>query len=307
MTQPRAVVSGGTGYVGRYIVERLLADGYAVTLPGRTAPEPGYFSRAVTFTRASLDPSNMNVDAFQGAGLFVHAAFDHLPGQYRGGEGDDPEGFRRRNLNGSVAMFEAAARAGAQRVVFLSSRAVYGHQPPGAVLTEELEPRPDTLYGEVKLKAEKRLLELRAPGFIPTVLRVTGVYGAAGRGRAYKWEPLFRDYLSGRVVEPRVATEVHGIDVAAAVALIAEAAAEHVSRQIFNVSDVVLDRRDLLEIVRRTIPSDAALPQRADASGLNIMSTAKLQSLGWSPGGWPQLVSTVAEMTSELRNRLSRP
>ena len=44
-----------------------------------------------------------------GIGAVVHCAFAHVPGRYRGGEGDDPEGFRRANLDGSLALIRAAA------------------------------------------------------------------------------------------------------------------------------------------------------------------------------------------------------
>ena len=86
----KVLVSGGTGLVGRYIVEELLAGGYSVTVGGRQAPAPDLFSRSVNFLPLSLDPDRDQIEAFDDAYFFVHAAFDHVPGKYRGGEGDDP-------------------------------------------------------------------------------------------------------------------------------------------------------------------------------------------------------------------------
>src|SRR5690606_27083164 len=114
------VVSGGTGYVGRSIVEGLLKSGHQVVVLGRTTPAKGFFSAPVTFAPLDLDSGKVDPDLFASASFFVHAAFDHVPGRYRGGEGDDPETFRRRNMDGSLALFEAAKAAGARRTVFLS-------------------------------------------------------------------------------------------------------------------------------------------------------------------------------------------
>lgn len=293
MSVRRAVVSGGTGFVGRFLVERLLAEGFAVTVLGRSEPAPGYFSGPVAFVEMALG-DGVPKSVFREVTVFVHAALDHVEGRYRGGEGSDPGGFRRRNLDGSLALFEAARDAGVARAVFLSSRAVYGTQPAGAVLDETTEPHPDTLYSALKLEAEQRLLGMASAKFVPAVLRVTGVYGPAGRGKAHKWQPLFGAFLAGDSVPSRVATEVHGDDVAAAVALMAGQPADVVSGEVFNVSDIVLDHRDLLGLVADATGAGGRLPERADASALNVMATVKLRALGWRPGGEALLRTTVA-------------
>ncbi|WP_367718451.1 NAD(P)-dependent oxidoreductase [Nitratireductor sp. GISD-1A_MAKvit] len=296
MTTPHSIVSGGTGLVGRFIVEALLTAGHRVTVLGRKAPPDGFFSEPVAFAPMKLDPISVSTGLFEGADFFIHAAFDHLPGKYRGGEGDDAEGFRRRNLDGSIALFQAARTAGVSRVVFLSSRAVYGPCPPGMMLDESDVCRPDTLYGEVKLAAEDALTKLSGDGFHGVSLRVTGVYGPAGEGRLHKWAGLFEDFLSGREIAPRVATEVHGQDVGTAVRLVLEQSAVRVSGKVFNVSDLVLDRRDILALVARSTGSGNTLPDAGDASMVNAMSTKRLHALGWSPGGMPLLEKTVPDL-----------
>lgn len=293
MRKPTTLVSGGTGMVGRFIVEHLAGAGHDVTVLGRNPPPETLFSRPVRFVEGALDPAGDHYAAFEGMELFIHAAFDHLPGRYRGGEGTDPEGFWQKNHEGSIALFEAAEEAGVERVVFLSSRAAYGGQAPGEPLTEEMPCSPETLYGKAKRATEEALFRLAAPGFVTVSLRITGVYGPAGPGRGHKWAGLFEDYLAARPVEPRAGSEVHGDDVAAAVALVLAAPAAQVSGEIFNVSDVVVDRRDLLAIVKEVTGSPHALPGAADASSLNVMATEKLRALGWRPGGKTLLRETV--------------
>ena len=279
----KVLVCGGTGFVGRFIVEGLLRQGYDVTVSGRTRSSESFFTQPVRFIRQELDPEADFGALFDGVDCFIHAAFDHLPGRYRGGEGGDPENFRRRNQRASIRLFEAARAAGVRRAIFLSSRAVYGAQPPGTMLDEETPCRPDTLYGEVKLAVENDLRRLSCPGFETVSLRLTGVYGPAGEGRPHKWQGLIGDYLAGRPVAPRAGTEVHGEDVAAATTLLLDAPIW--LAPVLNVSDIVLDRRDLLAIVKREAGSDFPLPDRADSGALNVMTTKRLRAMGWRPGG----------------------
>lgn len=294
----RVLVSGGSGYVGRFIVEHLLAHGHKVTVGGRTPPAAGFFSKEVPFVPLSLDPDLDQSGAFQDIDHFVHAAFSHLPGKYRGGEGDDPDGFRRANLEGSVRLFEAAQQAAVRRCVFLSSRAVYGLYPGGVTLTEETLPRPETLYGQVKLEAERRLRELCSPAFVATSLRITGVYGSAGPGRRHKWQSLFDDYLAGRPVPARAGTEVHGDDVAAAVRLMLEADPSAIGGGMFNVSDLLVDTRSVLAIVRDATACPYPLPPAADLAAFNTMATERIRALGWAPGGAARLRAAVADLVA---------
>ena len=295
----RFLVTGGAGYVGRFVVEGLPAAGCDVTVAGRAAPPTNFFSRRVDFLPFSLEPDAVRAEVLEGFDGLVHAAFHHSPGKYRGGEGDDPAAFRRFNLDGSVALFEAAKAAGVRRCVFLSTRAVYGRQSPGVALSEDMACRPDTLYGEVKLAAEHALAALASPEFVTASLRVTGVYGPAGPGRAHKWSVLFDDFLAGKPIAPRIGTEVHGGDVAAAVQLMLEAESAQVSGKAFNVSDILLDRHDLLALVNEIAGADHPLPERANTGAFNEMSTERIRALGWQPGGLDLMRETVAALVRD--------
>jgi nucleoside-diphosphate-sugar epimerase len=292
----KVLVSGGTGLVGRYIVEELLAAGYSVIIGGRHAPLPRAFSRPVDFAPLSLDPGKDHIEAFDDAYFFVHAAFHHAPGKYRGGEGDDPETFRRLNLDGTVRLFEAAKRAGTRRCIFISSRAAYGEHPPGTELRETTAEKPETLYGQVKLDAERSLAHLAAPGFAAASLRLTGVYGDL---RPNKWDRLFGDYLSGRPIPARAGTEVHGRDVGQAVRIMLEADSSRISGETFNVSDLTLDTWDILEPIRWEHDCANRLPAAADKSRLTPMDTEKIRALGWQPGGLPLFERTIHALATD--------
>jgi nucleoside-diphosphate-sugar epimerase len=256
------LVTGATGTVGRFVVPALAAAGHRVTTLGRTGD--------IRWTLADPSPSLPPADAL------VHLALAHRPGAYRGGEGDDPETFRRLNLDGTLRLFDAARDA---RIVFLASRAVYGDHRRGETLREADIPTPDSLYGAVKLEAE------RALGPRGASLRATGVYGGD------KWQLLFAAYLRGEEIAPRVSTEIHGADLAAAVLILLQ----RPETGPFNASDILLDRHDLLARVRRLTGCPHPPPPRAEDPPPGVMSTERLRAIGWRPGGLARLDAFLAE------------
>jgi UDP-glucose 4-epimerase len=293
----KVLVTGGTGLVGRYIVETLLEAGHDVTIAGRTPPADDLLPGPVPFRRATLDPEGIGEDLFAGIDAVVHAAFDHLPGRYRGGEGDDPERFRRLNLDGSVSLFKAAKRAGVRRAVFLSSRAVYDGVRPGTPLTEELTLQPASLYGEIKLLGEQALASLNAASFTTSSLRLTGIYGDL---RPNKWDALFADYLAGHTIPVRAGTEVQGRDAGQAVRLMLETDADKVGGQAFNVSDVIADTSDILAPLHASRSGAPDLPLGANKTDVAEMDTGKVRALGWQPGGWPLFEQTLRQLVAEI-------
>ncbi|ETA53053.2 NAD-dependent dehydratase [Rhodobacteraceae bacterium PD-2] len=263
-------LTGATGIAGEALIP--LAD---LTLGRRALP--GKPHRAFDLTGPAPDLS--------GVETLIHAAFSHLPGKYRGGEGDDPTGFLAANRDGTKRLFDAAARQGVKRVIFLSSRAVFDGLPPGTDLPENRAPDPQSLYGQTKLAAEAHLAALPLTGLS---LRATGLYGP---GRAHKWRDLFADYRAGKTIAPRRATEVHTADLAQAVRLlITESTPGPV-----HLSDILLDRHDLLAEVQRLTACPHPLPERA-TTPVSQLRCARLHSLGWVPGGQALLHQSLATL-----------
>jgi nucleoside-diphosphate-sugar epimerase len=282
----KIAVTGATGFVGHYTVAHLLGTGHEVTALGRRPS----LHPAARFTAFDLDAPPPDLS---GHDVLVHAALSHVPGRYRGGEGDAPEVFLRRNLEGTLRLFETVRDQGVPRILFLSSRAVYGDYPPGTSLHEDLAPRPDTLYGEAKRRAEEALARLAADGLEVASLRATGVYGPPVPGLAHKWTPLLGDFARGRPIATRAATEVHAGDLAEAIRLLAVAEPAALSPMHFNVSDFVLDQRDLLAQYAELAGVDLPLPARSDVETVSVMTTERLRRLGWRPSGPARLRETL--------------
>ena len=290
------LVSGGTGLVGRYIVEACLAAGHRISVAGRRSPKQGFFATPVGFVSLELGEP-VSPGLFKGVDVFVHAAFSHAPGRYRGGEGDDPEGFLKANVAGSIALFEAACRAGVKHAFFLSSRAVFDGYPAGMPLPETTPPQPQSLYGKAKWEVEQALSALARPGFIPVSLRATGVYGDLVPN---KWEGLFERYVAGEEVAARAGSEVHGRDLAGAILTLIDAPIPKISGKAFHVSDIVTDNHTILAPLKAALQSSHPLPPRADQSAVSAMTTTRLNALGWRSGGMPLLSATLQTLVTRF-------
>lgn len=299
-------VTGGTGFVGSFIVAAALRAGHRVTLLSRR--QPAGMACDVDWRSWQLGDS----PDLHGVDAVVHAAFAHVRGRYRGGEGDDPDGFVRANRDGGLRLFDAARAAGVPVVLHLSSRAVFDGYPPGTLLTEGLAPRPTSLYGQIKTELETALATASSTRFRGISLRATGIYGDPPPGGSHKWAPVIADLAAGRAISPRVATEVHGDDLAAAVLLLLEAARGPRSRRhegtelapmVAHASDIVVDHRDLAREVARCLgKSDLPLPPQSDPGKLSILDCTRLRDLGWKPGGWQALQRAMpALITNALR------
>lgn len=266
----RIALTGASGIVGGFVLRAAQAAGHQVTRLDRS-----------TGFHLGDAPDLSDHDAL------IHCAFAHAPGRYRGGEGDDPETFLRLNRDGTLRLFEAAARDNVDRAVFLSSRAVHDGHPPGTLLTDDMPAWPANLYGQVKADAEACLASLSLKA---TSIRATGVYGLPG-----KWRGLFTDYLSGRPIPPRIATEVHGDDLAAAILLLLDQ--PNPPAQV-SCSDLILDRHDLLAQVQTLTGCPHPLPARADPAPLRLQRCDRLRALGWQPGGTAKLCATLPFLLS---------
>ncbi|MFW5680792.1 MAG: NAD-dependent epimerase/dehydratase family protein, partial [Pseudomonadota bacterium] len=150
----RIAVTGATGQVGRFVVAELLARGHEVVAWRRPASDVGGFAGPIRWVDGSLEHPASADALLEGADALVHAAFRHVPGRYRGGEGDDPLGFLRVNLEGSLRLIETARGRGVGRLVFLSTRAVYGRRLADRPLDETHPLLPTTHYGAHKAAVE---------------------------------------------------------------------------------------------------------------------------------------------------------
>lgn len=145
------LVTGGAGFIGSHTVALLREQGLPVRVLDdlSTGSEANLDGLEVELIVGSItDPRSVSY-AMAGCSHVIHlAAIPGVPASV-----DDPVRSDLVNVNGTVAVFEAARRAGVQRVVYASSCAVYG-QTEGRVVRETDALHPTSPYAAAKAADE---------------------------------------------------------------------------------------------------------------------------------------------------------
>ncbi len=171
---PRAAfVTGGSGFIGGRLVERLVADGWRVRALARSdASAEIVADRGAEVVRGDLDDVAAMADGARGCDVAFHSAA-HL------GDWGRPEDFERGNVQGSANVVEACRRAGVRRMVHVGTEAaVLAGQPlVNADESEPLQPDSPALYSSSKARAEALVLAANGDGLETVVVRPRFVWG----------------------------------------------------------------------------------------------------------------------------------
>ena len=296
----KIAVTGATGIVGRFVTDYLAAHGHSIVALARSTSQRSGFVTTPRWIEGDVEDEHALVLLLQDTDALVHCAFSHIPGRYRGGEGDDVAGFWRANFGASARLLRLARQASLQRVVLLSSRAVFARrsagEDPTTPVTDTYPTRPDTHYGMLKMAEEQ--LASAAIDLCVCALRPTGVYGVTYPETDSKWFDLVQTVLAGEpVTASRTSTEVHGEDVAQAVELLLHAEPAAVCGRAFNCSDVTVSTRQIVARVAELGGVDADLPPASEAV-VNPMACPGLLAMGWRPGGEAKLDATLQRLIS---------
>ena len=176
----RIAVTGASGFVGRCLATRLVADGHDVRgIVRRTAGMPDR-----PWETLELDlvggPSDWRA-GLEGVDTVIHlAARTHAVGERRGGDLAD---YRAVNVAGTRRVIEAAAQSGVRRLVFVSSIKVNGERTSARPFLSVDPPSPEDAYGISKWEAEQVVAEVAGTtGLESVVVRPPLVYGPGAMG-----------------------------------------------------------------------------------------------------------------------------
>lgn len=177
------LVTGGAGFIGSHLAERLLGDGHEVVIldncsTGRVENIAHLQDNArLHFHHVDINDLERIRPLFEGVERVFHLASlaDIVPSIQQ------PIPYHRANVDGTVSVLEASRAAGVKRFVYAASSSCYGipdHYPTA----EDAEMRPQYPYALAKMLGEQCVMHWNQVYGLPAVsLRMFNVYGPRSR------------------------------------------------------------------------------------------------------------------------------
>ncbi len=272
MNSPTAFVTGGTGFIGSHLVERLLSRGYTVRCLIRNPDKPGYLKNLpVELFTGDLFSSDVLERAISGADFVYHVA---------GVVGSrNKEGFYKHNKDGTRNIIEIVSRAnpGLKKLIFVSSGAAVGPATAEKAVDESTPHHPITTYGKSKMEAELEVLKYKTS--LPvTIVRPTAVYGPR--------DPATFDYFKtiDRGLEPLIGFRdkfvslAHSTDIVSGIVLAGETE-KAIGQTYFLGSERPYSWREIGEITKQVMNKKAIRIRLPEPLVYTIAATAGVFSL----------------------------
>jgi UDP-glucose 4-epimerase len=318
---PTVLVTGGAGFLGSHLVDRLLADGASVrVLDNLSTGSLDNLRAAARWRSTEAAPSaGTRLEVILGDirdRELVRRAMRRVEGVFHlvalppsGASVADPAEFHTVNVQGTLNVLEAALAEGAGRVVFASCASVYGSPSPGRAM-EDGPVQPASLFAASKLAGEMYCRVFYTKHGLETVaLRYFTVYGPRQtRVDDSLTVSSFIDALRRRrpLMDADAATALDFTYVDDAVnATVAAATAAAAAGQTINVgSGQTASVQEVLSILSRLLglpPIAGAWPEPAAVPGsLQPLVSRAAELLGYVPrvsvaSGLSRVVQSLAE------------
>ncbi len=263
MAEKKILVTGGAGYIGSVLIGQLLQQGYFVrTIDnlsfGKQPLEAYKLNKHFEFIQGDITNRNDCKKAVDSVNAIIHlAAIVGDPACKK-----QPELAIAVNREGSQNLLDTAIDAQVERFIFASTCSNYGKMSdPNGYVDETTELNPVSLYAELKVEFEQKLLNLLDTNLTPACLRFATAYGLSPRIRLDLTVNEFSKELAlGRKLE--IYGEqfwrpyCHTSDIARACILAIEAEKSLVSHKAFNVGDTNenYQKKTIVEMILKELP-----------------------------------------------------
>ena len=295
-------LTGATGFLGRYVVRRLVQAGHRLRCWYRPSSDRSSgledVAHAVEWAPGDLGDRAAAEAFVRSADALVHAAVQWQGPRTRGAGSHGPvDVFQGVNLSGSLQLFQAAFEAGVGRCVFISSCAVHDVILQDRPLDETHALWPKSHYGAYKASLEAFVHSYGlGEGWPICALRPTGIYGLAHPPQASRWYALVDQVLCGEpIASARGGKEVHAADVAGAVDLLLNADSQIIAGQSYNCYDRYIADQDVARLAKELCGSKSEIAD-LNRGPKNQIDTCKIRALGMTFGGDALLRRTVQEL-----------
>jgi nucleoside-diphosphate-sugar epimerase len=297
------LVTGGAGYLGSVLVPTLLAEGREVTvvdnfLYGQTSLLDCCYHPRLSIIRGDARDRAVITRCLKTADVILPLAC--LTGAPVCDL--DPQEAKSVNLDAIAMLLEL--RSAQQRIVFPTTNSGYGIGQKGIHCTEETPLRPVSLYGQLKVEAERAVLDSGNS----VTLRLATVFGVSPRMRL---DLLVNDFVYRAVTDGFLVlfqahfkrNYIHIRDVAR-VFLHTLANFDAMVGEPYNVglSDANLSKRELCEEIKKQVPdfyfTEADVGEDRDQRNY-IVSNEKIERAGFRPS--VSLQAGIAELVKGYR------
>ncbi|MEM9586518.1 MAG: NAD-dependent epimerase/dehydratase family protein [Planctomycetota bacterium] len=295
-------VTGGSGFLGRYLIDRLLNDETNQVRAWSRHPHQQKQHARLEWIEGQLGDEQATTGLVKGCDAVVHCALSRSGGFMDHPE--DPVGYFQINGTGSLALIETARVHGVERFVFVSSGAVHQHVLPNHALDETHPQHPMSMYGVAKASVESMIHAYGLTGKLNCcTVRPPSIYGTASPVEQSKWFHLIQQIKSGQDVEATGGSKtVHADDVCTAIQLLLTTD-EEVAGETFNCCDRMISDWEVAHIAKRILDSASRINGQAKQAKHAIV-TDKIESLGLSFGGTPKLEATITEIAAQPSSTL---
>jgi len=168
-----SLVVGGTGFIGKHLIDQLIIRGDIVTVYDRKEPKSEKTTEC-RFIRGGLDDQQKLLMATKGIEIVYHLAWDTFPGTSIQAPIEDVIS----NVIGSINLLDACVKNDVHRIVFSSSGGTVYGQPMRLPFDENHFTDPISSYGITKLTVEKYIkLYAYLYNLKYVILRIANVYG----------------------------------------------------------------------------------------------------------------------------------
>ena len=197
----RVVVTGGAGFIGSHVVDRLIAQGNEVIviddLSSGSRGNLAHHDKNVHLENASVLDEQAMTKLLRGSRYVFHLATRNVRLSLR-----RPSEVHEVNVTGTLNVLKAAAAARVERFLYCSSSEVNG---TGQVvpMPEDYHFKPETIYGASKLAGEYYTQVFERAGWLPTVIaRPHNNYGPREHYESSRGEVIPRFILWALAGEP---------------------------------------------------------------------------------------------------------
>ncbi|MGI0021541.1 MAG: NAD-dependent epimerase/dehydratase family protein [Nitrososphaeraceae archaeon] len=299
------LVTGGAGYLGSHVVEKLLNRGYKV----RILDNLSFGDKALKLLKKKYNFELINGDirdlriilqSMEGIDAVIHLA---------GIVGDpaskiDPVKSTEVNYLSTKLVVDTAKYFKIKQFIFASSCSVYGASN-SHILNESSKLNPLSIYAETKLKSEKVLLDSNGKDFSPTIFRAGTFFGYSNRMR---FDLVVNLFVGQAISKHKIVVEggdqwrpfIHVVDAADAYVLALEKTRSKM-KGIFNLGADELNHqlKEIAKFVKSSIP-DVRVEQSNNTDRRNYrVSFAKIKkTLGF------RAEKSVTDGIAEIKNAI---